>query len=76
MPFKEEFNSIYNAVKRIAKDEEFYCIRADEIMKGIITDDIFNRISNSFVIIADLTDKNPNVFYELGVAHTIEKKQL
>jgi len=73
MPFKKEFDPIYDEIKRIAENEGFHCIRADEITKGIISEDIFDNIFNSSVIIADLTEKNPNVFYELALAHLASK---
>lgn len=74
MPFKKEFDPIYNKIKEITKNEGFFCVRADEITRGIISRDIFDNIFRAFVIIADLTGKNPNVFYELALAHYIGKK--
>lgn len=74
MPFKEEWsNRIYtrhitNAVKKV----DFDCFRADELFGPIpIIEDIWEKICTSAVIIADLTGRNPNVFYELGIAHTV-----
>jgi hypothetical protein len=48
--------------------------RADEIdQAGLITTQILDRILNDDLVIADLTDQNPNVFYELAVRHAIRK---
>lgn len=44
--------------------------RADEIdLPGRITDTVINRIADGPAVIADLTGRNPNVFYEVAIAH-------
>lgn len=49
-------------------------IRADKISEpGIITHQILQHIVDAPLVIADLTDKNPNVFYELALRHAIRK---
>ena len=51
---------------------DFKAIRADQIPKvGLITTQIINLIMESPLVIADLTDSNPNVFYELAIRHAI-----
>lgn len=48
----------------------FTVIRADEIAKsGIITSQILEHIAKSKLCVADLSFRNPNAFYELGVRH-------
>jgi len=39
-------------------------------------DDIRHSIQNARLVIADLTQRNPNVFYEVGIAHTLKKDVL
>jgi hypothetical protein len=52
----------------------YRAIRADEMNKpGIITSQIINSIYESELVIADLTERNPNVFYELAVRHVVRK---
>lgn len=60
--------------KPILEKNEFNAIRADQIPKvGLITTQIINLIIESPLVIADLTDTNPNVFYELAIRHAIRK---
>ncbi|MCX5781085.1 MAG: hypothetical protein NT145_00025 [Elusimicrobia bacterium] len=47
-------------------------LRADEILHpGSFIKDILENIYDAFIVIADLTTQNPNVFYELGVRHSL-----
>jgi hypothetical protein len=47
-----------------------HCRRADDISRGgYVMKDILRGFSEAEFIIADLTDLNPDVFYELGIAH-------
>lgn len=58
----------------VAKECGFRAIRADKISKpGIITNQVIQHIIDDPLVIADLTDKNPNVFYELAIRHSIRK---
>lgn len=49
-------------------------IRSDEFARpGLITMQILEHIMNDDLVLADLTDHNPNMFYELAVRHAVEK---
>ncbi|EFK06479.1 response regulator receiver domain protein [delta proteobacterium NaphS2] len=48
----------------------FRCIRSNPI-QGSIIEDILDQLNRADLVLADLTDRNPNVFYELGVRHTL-----
>lgn len=75
MPFIEKFDDIYNfGIKGAAEDANAYAERVDEqrFTEGIL-DRIFNQISKADVIVADMTDRNENVFYEVGYAHALGK---
>ena len=50
-------------------------VRADtEIFgAGKIMDQVWSGISAAKVLVAELTTRNPNVFYELGLAHALKK---
>jgi len=75
MPFEEPFNSMYREViqpegERLGLD----VVRVDELTgPGIIFEDIKREISESKVVIAEITAPNQNVFYELGYAHALNK---
>ncbi|MFX0173637.1 MAG: hypothetical protein ACFE9L_17245 [Candidatus Hodarchaeota archaeon] len=63
-------------VKKVFSEiqEEFEIIRADQISEpGSITSQIIEKLINADLVIADLTDFNPNVFYELGIRHSFQK---
>jgi hypothetical protein len=48
--------------------------RADDFFTAdAIVEDIWKAIVSARLIVADCTDRNPNVFYEIGLAHTIGK---
>lgn len=52
-------------------------IRADDIERsGSFIKDILSSLLDSFVVIADLTEQNPNVFYELGVRHALSPRTI
>jgi hypothetical protein len=76
MPFKEQYDVVYrDHVKKVANKLRLSIKRADEtlnsgdIMKGIWADIFYSN-----VVIADCSERNANVFYELGIAHTLGKQ--
>lgn len=75
MPFSSSFDDIYEfGIKMTCSDLNSYAERVDEqIFKERILDRIYNQISKADVIIADMTGRNPNVYYEVGYAHGIGK---
>lgn len=74
MPFSSDFDLIYGTIKSKLNNDGFICNRADEIAGSTpILSKILNEISKSQYIIVDLTNSNPNVYYELGIAHTLKE---
>ena len=56
------------------KDCGYKATRADQISEpGMITSQIIQHIVDDPLVVADLTDRNPNVFYELAIRHAIRK---
>ncbi len=75
MPFNSDFDDIYKlGIKESAKQCEVKAERLDEQLfhEGMM-DRIYRQIDAADMIIADLSDRNANVFYELGYAHAKEK---
>ena len=74
MPFSKDFDEVYAIIKETCESVGMHCHRADEVWKeSAIIQDVFNLIFSSIIVIADLSGKNPNVFYEVGIAHTLGK---
>jgi hypothetical protein len=73
MPFDEQFTDIYQlGIKAACKDAGGYCERVDEqIFHESILERVYNQIAKADLLIADMTGRNPNVFYEVGYAHAL-----
>lgn len=78
MPFTKELTEIYNTIiKPTVESYGLICRRADDFKTNkVIMQDIWKAICEAKFIIADLTELNPNVMYELGIAHTLGKETL
>ena len=75
MPFANMFDEVWDVIRNTLSNPPFnlLCRRADDISRpGHILDDVLENIGRARLLIADLTGQNPNVFYELGVAHTVK----
>ena len=71
MPFDNTFDEVYAEIKAALKRIDFNCLRADDIFDNRpIMSTIVSQIISSHFVVADLTNKNPNVFYEVGIAHS------
>jgi len=75
MPFEKSFDDLYNfGIKQTCAELGTYCERVDEqIFSERILDRVYNQISKADILVADMSDRNPNVFYEVGYAHGIGK---
>lgn len=75
MPFEKKFDDIYAfGIREAAEAAGAYAERLDEqIFTKSMLERIFNQINKADVIVADMTARNPNVFYEVGYAHALGK---
>lgn len=67
--WKEEIKPTVEGIKI----SPLVCRRADDLFGQDVVKDIYESILESRVIIAEITERNANVFYELGMAHTLGK---
>jgi hypothetical protein len=75
MPFEQKWsNVVWQTVKNTMTDLRFKCIRSDEQHGQQIPEDIWKGICEAAIIIADVTGSNPNVYYELGIAHVLGRR--
>ena len=76
MPFKTKLETIYSKhMKKMAQELGLRMLRADEIFSPKpFMEKVWDGICAAQLILADCTEKNPNVFYEIGMAHTVGKK--
>ena len=75
MPFSSDFNNVYTAIQNATEQNGMTCARADNIWEEhAIIQDVVNLIVKAKVVVCDCTGKNPNVFYEIGIAHTLGKE--
>jgi len=76
MPFTDPHSTYYEQIYKPAVEKAgLQPVRADaEIFgAGKITDQVWQGIKAAKILVAELTTRNPNVFYELGVAHALRK---
>ncbi len=75
MPFKNPYDSYYPAIFKPALEEVGYKVfRSDDLFTARpVIKDIQESIKKADLILCEMSEKNPNVFYELGLAHAIGK---
>lgn len=73
MPFEERLKPLYSRhILGVTNSLSLSCKRGDDFFSAAtVVNEIWSAIFYAQVCIADCTGRNPNVFYELGIAHTI-----
>lgn len=75
MPFDASFNAVYDCIRRATEGVGLRCNRADDIWENpAIIQDVVSLIDRSRIVICDCSGRNPNVFYEAGIAHTLGRE--
>ena len=76
-PFNEKYDKTYEIIKKTCNRSGFECRRGDEErVSGQILRHIMNEILRARIIIANISGRNPNVMYELGICQAIGKPVL
>jgi len=75
MPFNEKYIDVYNRIRVTLNSNPLFieCSRADDFHRPHIIETILKGITHSEFVIADLTESNANVYYELGLTHSIKE---
>lgn len=75
MQFGEPYDALYEGViKPVAAQMGLDAYRSDDVYRpGIILQDIVRGLVEAEVVVAEITPPNPNVFYEVGYAHAMDK---
>ncbi|HUN05393.1 MAG TPA: hypothetical protein PLQ56_02280 [Aggregatilineales bacterium] len=74
MPFRPEFDGVYTGIIRpLMGDLKLTIQRGDEFTstQGVVMEDVWAALNACRFVIAEITGGNDNVFYELGIAHTL-----
>ncbi len=75
MPFRSPFELYYQEIIKPAIEAQgLRPVRGDSLFRpSPIMGDIWEMVQEAAILVAELTGKNPNVFYELGLAHALGK---
>ncbi|WP_242313913.1 hypothetical protein [Bacillus cereus group sp. BfR-BA-01355] len=76
-PFHDIEWDTFETIKEVCSKLEFKCVRGDENnISGDILPSIIKCMLQAQFIIVNINGRNPNVFYELGIAHALGKKTI
>lgn len=75
MPFHPEFDESYEWIKSFFIEHGYSCTRGDAVLaESNVLSHIISEMLSSEIVVANISGRNPNVFYELGIAHALGKK--
>lgn len=75
MPFDASFNEVHDSIRQASEGVGLSCRRVDDIWENpAIIQDVVSLIDRSRIVICDCSGRNPNVFYEAGIAHTLGRE--
>jgi hypothetical protein len=75
MPFDAAFNAVYDSIRQASDNVGLRCRRADDIWENAaIIQDVVSLVDRSRIVVCDCSGRNPNVFYEAGIAHALGRE--
>jgi hypothetical protein len=75
MPFDAELEFVYRVIKETVEQHAMDCQRADErFISEPIMEDVKSQIAGADLVVVDFTNRNPNVYFEAGLADAWKKK--
>ena len=76
LPFgSNQSELVWNVIDFTCNGLNLRAARADRLQNtGLVLEDIWEGIQRAGIVIADVTRMNPNVIYEVGLAHTVSKR--
>lgn len=75
MPFDKSFDAVFASLKESIEGLDLRCQRAADIwVNDHVVQDIVLLLAKASIVICDLSNRNANVFYETGIAHTLGKE--
>ncbi|HEM8293265.1 TPA: hypothetical protein U2M59_002563 [Providencia stuartii] len=73
-PFHPKYQDTFNTISEVCREVGLRCYRGDEdYISGDLLPHILKQICKARLVIANIDGRNSNVFYELGIAHAIDK---
>lgn len=77
MPFSSELDRVFEVVRSAAERAGVELIRADKKQETRpVMSDLVTEVNRADLLIIDLTDQRPNVYYEAGLAHALNKSYI
>ena len=73
---EEEWTETFEHIFRPAIESTGFICRRAQVSTGSLITSIIDDLRTSRIVLADITDQNPNVFYELGVRHALSKRTI
>ena len=74
-PFNPDFISVQTALGEACNELGLSCMDANRVWSETeIIQNVFSLIYRSRAVVCDFSERNPNVFYEAGIAHTLGRE--
>lgn len=75
LPFAEEFRPVFGTIQQAGQQLGLRVLSVNDVWdENEIIQDIFSLIYRSKIVVCDFSSRNPNVFYEAGIAHTLGRQ--